>query len=68
MQSGGSFGNLAAPIPDKVEIKVVNGSNGETRDETIKIQYDILLKYCRTCKLQGHNEVECGNIHPGATP
>lgn len=30
----------------------------------IKVQYDFLLKYCQTCKLQGQNKVECRALHP----
>lgn len=56
--------DLLSQLPDRVEIEVINISTKESRIECIKIQYDILSKKCVTCKLQGHNEEECKNLHP----
>lgn len=56
--------DLAAKLPDHVEIKVINNITKEERIKTIKIQYDMLPKYCYTCNIQGHEEVECRSLHP----
>ncbi|XP_070056525.1 uncharacterized protein [Nicotiana tomentosiformis] len=32
--------------------------------EGVRIQYDMLSKYCKECKLQGHDEIECWRLHP----
>ncbi|XP_070010873.1 uncharacterized protein [Nicotiana sylvestris] len=43
---------------------IVNEANGTTRAEWVRIQYDMLPKYCKHCKLQGHDQFECWRIHP----
>ncbi|KAH0720015.1 hypothetical protein KY284_005045 [Solanum tuberosum] len=40
---------------------------GEIREKWITIKYDYVPKYCKSCKLQGHNEQECFAIHPEYT-
>ncbi|KAG5586096.1 hypothetical protein H5410_046530 [Solanum commersonii] len=55
--------DLIENLPEWVEIKVISSGKQSTRIEKIKIQHDLLPKYCRTCKLQGHNEEECRTIH-----
>lgn len=30
----------------------------------MKIQYDDLPRYCKVCKLQGHDEIDCWRWHP----
>jgi len=57
--------DLAADIPKQVEIEVVDNKHNMSRLIVIYVQYDVLPKYCKTCKLQGHTEVECRIIHPG---
>lgn len=42
---------------------IVNETTGEIRSEWAKIQYDELPKYCKECKIQGHDQVECWHIH-----
>lgn len=37
---------------------------GEARTEWVTIKYDYLPKYCKECKLQGHDMLECWIIHP----
>ncbi|WMV32988.1 hypothetical protein MTR67_026373, partial [Solanum verrucosum] len=37
---------------------------GEVKEKWITIKYDYVPKYCKNCKLQGHNENECFIIHP----
>ncbi|KAH0689220.1 hypothetical protein KY290_017353 [Solanum tuberosum] len=39
-------------------------STGATTTVNVKIQYDYLLKYCKECKLQGHDEFDCRVINP----
>ncbi|PHU25243.1 putative acyl-activating enzyme 2 [Capsicum chinense] len=56
--------DLAAYLPSQLELEVVNGSTNETRVEATQIQYDMLPKYCKTCKLEGHDESECRILHP----
>lgn len=34
----------------------------------IDIKYDYLSKYCKNCKLQGHNEKECFVLHSELYP
>ncbi|XP_060180458.1 uncharacterized protein LOC132610188 [Lycium barbarum] len=43
-------------------------STGEIVDKWIKINYDYVPKYCKNCKLQGHNEQDCYVIHPELYP
>lgn len=35
-----------------------------SRVEKVKVHYDMLLKYCKTWKLQGYNAEECRLLHP----
>lgn len=44
-------------------MNIENEANGEIRTEWVKIQHDYIPKYCRECKLQGHNGDECGRLH-----
>lgn len=55
---------LAAELPKLVEIEVFNNKTKESRIQAIKKQYDMLPKYCHTCKLQGHEEGESRSLHP----
>ncbi|KAH0725245.1 hypothetical protein KY284_001110 [Solanum tuberosum] len=43
---------------------MVDNKHNTSRLIVIPVQYDVLPKYCKTCKLQGHAEVECRVIHP----
>ncbi|XP_070028582.1 uncharacterized protein [Nicotiana sylvestris] len=56
--------DLLADLPKKVRMDIVNKAKGTTRTEWVRIQYDMLPKYCRHCKLQGHDQFECWRIHP----
>ncbi|KAH0665726.1 hypothetical protein KY290_027962 [Solanum tuberosum] len=40
----------------------------EITEKWIAINYDYVPKYCKSCKLQGHNEKECFIIHPELYP
>lgn len=37
---------------------------GPEESKWIKIRYDYMPKYCKTCKKQGHKEEECWVVHP----
>lgn len=47
-----------------VEIEIMNSIMNEVRVEKVKIQYDLLPKYCRKYMLQGHNKQKCRILHP----
>lgn len=51
--------DLLGDLPDCVEIEIKNKENVTTRVVKIRVEYDILLKYYKKCKLLGHNEDEC---------
>lgn len=48
--------DLLSNFPKSVELEMVNKSLQTAREEKYKVHYDMLPKYCKTCKLQGHNE------------
>ncbi|KAH0712247.1 hypothetical protein KY289_008206 [Solanum tuberosum] len=56
--------DLLSKLPEWVEIIAVSPGLKNTRIDQIKIQYDFLPKYYRTCKLQRHDEGECKIMHP----
>lgn len=37
---------------------------GEVKERWVAIRYDYTLKYCKNCKIQGHNKKECFILHP----
>lgn len=56
--------DLLADLPKNVRMDIDNEASGETRTEWVKIQYDLLPKYCKQFRLQGHDEFECWKLHP----
>lgn len=56
--------DLLADLPKRMRMNIENEVNGMIRTKCVKIQYDYIPKYCRECKLQGHNEEECRRLHP----
>ncbi|KAK4723910.1 hypothetical protein R3W88_026689 [Solanum pinnatisectum] len=56
--------NLLFDFPKYVEMEIINEMTMETRMERVKIQYDMLPKYCKQCKVQGHEEETCRSLHP----
>ncbi|XP_070020060.1 uncharacterized protein [Nicotiana sylvestris] len=56
--------DLLADLPKKVRLDIVNEHTGDIRTEWVTIKYDYLPKYCKECKLQGHDVFECWKIHP----
>lgn len=55
---------MLAELPKFVELEVVNENTKIYRVERVKIQYDMLPKYCKQCKLEGHIEATCRVLHP----
>lgn len=43
-------------------------ATGDIKEKWIDINYDYMPKYCKRCKLQGHDEEECYVIHPELYP
>lgn len=41
---------------------------GKIREKWVSIRYDYVSKYCKNCKLQGHNEKECYILHHDLCP
>ncbi|KAH0641847.1 hypothetical protein KY289_032821 [Solanum tuberosum] len=56
--------DLLSNFPKFVELEVVNENAQTSRVERFKIQYDMLPKYCKECRMQGHNEEGCRILHP----
>ncbi|KAH0636640.1 hypothetical protein KY289_036555 [Solanum tuberosum] len=42
--------------------------SGEVCEKWIRIKYDYVPKYCKSCKIQGHNEAECFVVHSALYP
>ncbi|KAH0778711.1 hypothetical protein KY290_005138 [Solanum tuberosum] len=56
--------DLLSNFSKHVEMEIINEHTKESRLEHVKIQYDMLPKYCMNCKVQGHAEDECRVLHP----
>lgn len=56
--------DLMADLPKFIELEVVNEVTKTSRVEKVHIQYDMLPKYCKHCRLQGHDENDCRVLHP----
>ncbi|XP_019241772.1 PREDICTED: uncharacterized protein LOC109221779 [Nicotiana attenuata] len=56
--------DLLSDLPKKVRMDIVNEDTGDIRTEWVNINYDYLPKYCKECKLQGHDMFECWRLHP----
>uniref|UniRef100_A0A0V0HWA5 Putative ovule protein n=1 Tax=Solanum chacoense TaxID=4108 RepID=A0A0V0HWA5_SOLCH len=54
-------------FPKRINIGM-RKKTGEINEKWITIKYDYVPKYCKTCKLQGHDEKECFIIHPELYP
>lgn len=52
-----------AKLYEAIKIEVVITKSNETRLQIVKIQNDFLSKYCKTCKLQVHEEKKCRTLH-----
>ncbi|KAK4729999.1 hypothetical protein R3W88_022987 [Solanum pinnatisectum] len=56
--------DLLSEFPKHVEMEIINEMTKESRMENVKIQYDMLPKYCKQCKVQGHEDEACRKLHP----
>ncbi|WMV08314.1 hypothetical protein MTR67_001699 [Solanum verrucosum] len=56
--------DLLADFPKFIEMEVVNEKTKSSRMEKTHIQYDMVPKYCKQCKLQGHAESDSRVLHP----
>ncbi|WMV24325.1 hypothetical protein MTR67_017710 [Solanum verrucosum] len=56
--------DLLFNFPKHVEMEIINEHTKKSRMEQVKVQYDMLPKYCMRCKVQGHVEDECRVLHP----
>ncbi|XP_059310979.1 uncharacterized protein LOC132062422 [Lycium ferocissimum] len=60
--------DLLSDFPQRINIGMKKKDTGDIIDKWIKINYDHFPKYCKRCKLQGHNENDCSIIHPKLYP
>lgn len=51
-------------LPEFVEIEIKGKGENSSRVLKIRVEYDILPKYCKRCKMQGHNKDDCSIIYP----
>ncbi|KAH0666514.1 hypothetical protein KY285_027720 [Solanum tuberosum] len=58
---------LLGEFPKRINIEM-RKKTWEIMGKWVTINYDYVPKYCKTCKLQGHNEKECYVIHPELFP
>lgn len=56
--------NLLANFPQRIKIVEEEYETGPEESKWIKIKYDYVPKYFKTCKKQGHNEQQCWVINP----
>ncbi|XP_070046621.1 uncharacterized protein [Nicotiana tomentosiformis] len=54
--------NLLSKFPQRIKIIEEEDEYGPEEFKWIKIKYDYMPKYCKTCKK--HNEIDCWVIHP----
>ncbi|KAH0709436.1 hypothetical protein KY284_010863 [Solanum tuberosum] len=59
--------NLLKEFPKRINIGLKR-SNGEIVEKWVKIKYDYMPKYCKTCMIQGHDEEQCYIAHPELHP
>lgn len=59
--------DLMGEFPSRINVGMRKKS-GEIVEKWVTIKYDYVPKYCKTCKLQGHNEKECFVNHPELYP
>lgn len=54
---------LLVDLPKKIRMDIENEGIGDIRTEWVKNQYDFLPKYCKECRIQGHDDFEYWRIH-----
>ncbi|XP_055825039.1 uncharacterized protein LOC129893512 [Solanum dulcamara] len=55
--------DLLATLPKRINIAEEDES-GIIKSKWVRINYDYLPKYCKHCRLQGHEEKECRILNP----
>ncbi|KAG5570642.1 hypothetical protein H5410_060408 [Solanum commersonii] len=50
--------DLLEEFPKRIKIGLKK-KDGDMTEKWIKIKYDYVPKYCKTCMIQGHNEKQC---------
>ncbi|XP_055822157.1 uncharacterized protein LOC129890681 [Solanum dulcamara] len=55
--------DLLATLPKRINIAEKDES-GILKSKWVRINYDYLPKYCKHCRLQGHEEKECRSLNP----
>ncbi|KAK4373753.1 hypothetical protein RND71_009137 [Anisodus tanguticus] len=58
--------DLLKEHPKRIQIHVAKGK--EIQSKWFSIRYDHLPNYCKTCKLQGHDEIGCWLLNPNLKP
>nr|XP_016492994.1 PREDICTED: uncharacterized protein LOC107812412 [Nicotiana tabacum] len=60
--------NLLFNLPQRIKIVEEEDESGHEESKWIKIRYDYMPKYCKSCKKQGQKEEECWVINPQLRP
>lgn len=50
--------DLLSDLPKFVQLEVTDPSKNSFKVEKVKVMYGMLPKYCKKCRLLGHNEDE----------
>ncbi|KAH0749597.1 hypothetical protein KY290_028829 [Solanum tuberosum] len=59
--------DLLGEFPKRIN-RCMKKTNGEVMEKWVRIKYDYVPKYCKTCMLQGHDEQQCFVEHPELYP
>lgn len=59
--------DLLRDFPQRITVGV-RKQIGEVVEKNVQIKYNYLPKYCKSCKIQGHNEEQCYVLHPELYP
>ncbi|KAH0723014.1 hypothetical protein KY290_005682 [Solanum tuberosum] len=59
--------DLLGEFPKRIKIGMKK-TNGEIMEKWVRIKYDYVPKYCKTCMIQGHDEQQCYMEHPELYP
>ncbi|KAH0665113.1 hypothetical protein KY285_026319 [Solanum tuberosum] len=60
--------DLLSDFPKRIKIGVRKQITRDVVEKWIRIKYDYVPKYCKTCKLQGHDENDYYIVHPELYP
>lgn len=56
--------DMTADLHQRIRINEEDNTTGIIKSKWIQVQYDYMPKYCKECKLQGHDDNQCWNKHP----